>query len=61
MAVQQMTSRLKTATDATKLQTALARMDEGAAQVPAEMKPVLEIVKKKMQARLAELEASKKN
>ena len=60
-AVQQMTSRLKTASDPAKLQAALARMDEGAAQVPAEMKPVLEIVKKKMQARLAELEGGKKN
>jgi len=60
-AVQQMAGRLKTATDATKLQAALARMDEGMAQAPAEMKPVLEVVKKKMQARIAELEASKKN
>jgi len=61
MAVQQMAGRLKTATDPEKLKTALARMDEGAAQVPAEMKPVLEVVKKKMQARIAELETSKKN
>jgi hypothetical protein len=36
-------------------------MDQGLAQAPAEMKPVLEIVKKKVQARLAELEAAKKN
>jgi len=57
--VQQMTGRLKTASDPAKLQAALARMDEGLAQAPAEMKPVLEIVKKKMQARIAELEASK--
>ena len=56
-----MTSRLKTASDPAKLQAALARMDEGAAQLPAEMKPVLEVVKKKMQARVAELEAGKKN
>jgi len=59
-AVQQMTARLKTATDAAKLKAALARMDEGASQAPPEMKSVLEIVKKKMQARIAELEAEKK-
>jgi len=58
-AVKQMTGRLKTASDPAKLQAALARMDDSLAQVPAEMKPVLEIVKKKMQARIAELEASK--
>jgi predicted Zn-dependent peptidase len=57
--VQQMTSRLKTATDAAKLQAALGRMDESAAQIPAEMRPALEVVKKKMQARIAELEAAK--
>ena len=59
-AVAQMTSRLKTAKDPAKLQAALARMEEGLAQAPAEMKPVMELVKKKMQARIAELEASKK-
>ena len=59
-AVQQMTTRLKTATDAAKLKAALARMDEGLGQAPEEMKPVLGIVKKKMQARIAELEATKK-
>lgn len=59
-AVQQMVSRLKTASDPAKLQAALARMDEGAAQAPAEMKPVLDVVKKKLQARIAELENSKK-
>ena len=59
-AVQQMTSRLKTAKDPAKLQAALARMDEGLAQAPPEMKAALEVVKKKMQARIAELEATKK-
>jgi len=59
--IQQMTAKLKTASDPAKLQAALTRMDEGLAQAPAEMKPVLEIVKKKTQARIAELEASKKN
>jgi hypothetical protein len=61
MAVQQMAGRLKTASDPAKLQAALSQMDQGLAQAPAEMKPVLEIVKKKVQARLAELEAAKKN
>ena len=58
--VQQMTARLKTATDPAKLKTTLAKMEESASQVPAEMKPVLEVVKKKVQARIAELEAAKK-
>ena len=58
--VQQMTARLKTATDPAKLKTALARMEENLGQAPEEMKPVLAIVKKKMEARIAELEAAKK-
>ena len=43
-----------------KLKTALARMEENLGQAPEEMKPVLAIVKKKMEARIAELEAAKK-
>ena len=39
---------------------ALAKMEENAGQVPEEMKPVLAIVKKKEEARIAELEAAKK-
>ena len=46
---------IKTATDATKLKTNLAKMEENAAQVPAEMNPILDVVKKKVQARIAEL------
>ena len=59
-AVQQTAAKLKTATDATKLKAGLAKMDENAAQAPAEMKPVTEVIKKKIEARIAELEAAKK-
>jgi len=59
-AVQQMTARLKTATDPAKLKATLAKMEESAGQMPEEMKPVLGVVKKKVEARIAELEATKK-
>ena len=55
--LKQMTTRLKAETDAAKLHAALAKMEGQAAQAPAEMKSFLEVVKKKMQARIAELEA----
>ena len=59
MIVTQTMAKLKTVTDAVKLKANLAKMDETASQVPAEMKPVIEVIKKKMQARIAELEATK--
>jgi len=55
-----MLTRLKDAKDVPKLREGLAKMDENAAQAPAEMKPLLEIMKKKMQARIAELESAAK-
>jgi predicted Zn-dependent peptidase len=58
--VQQMTARLKTAADPAKLKATLTRLEEGLGQAPEEMKAVLAIVKKKVQARIAELEAAKK-
>jgi len=59
-AVQQMTARLKTASDPAKLKATLTRMEENAGQVPEEMKPVFAVVKKKVEAKIAELEAAKK-
>lgn len=47
-------------TDAAKLREALEGMDEQAAQVPPQMKPVLDFLRKKMEARLAELEKAGK-
>ena len=58
MAVSQTVAKLKTATDATKLKAGLAKMEESAGQVPAEMKPVIEVLRKKMLERIAELEAA---
>jgi predicted Zn-dependent peptidase len=52
----QLVSRLKAETDAAKLRQGLARMEQNAAQAPAEMKTVLDLVKKKIQERITELE-----
>ena len=49
-------ARLKSETDPAKLRDGLAKMEANAAQAPAEMKPVLEVMKKAMQARITELE-----
>ena len=57
--VKQATGQLKSITDPARLKAGLGRMDENMAQAPAELKPALEIIKKKMLARIAELEASK--
>jgi predicted Zn-dependent peptidase len=45
--------------DAAKLKEGLAQLEQQAAQVPPQMAPVLDYLKKKMNARLAELEAAK--
>ena len=58
--VQQSAAKLKTATDPAKLKAGLARVDEGIAQAPDEMKPALVVLKKKIEVRIAELEATKK-
>jgi hypothetical protein len=55
--VKQMLPRLQAETDAAKLHAGLAQLEGQAAQAPAPMKAFLEVVKKKMQARIAELEA----
>ena len=49
-------ARLKSETDPAKLRDGLSKMEANAAQAPAEMKPVLDVMKKAMQARITELE-----
>ncbi len=58
--VKQALGRVAQAKDAAQLQQMLTRMEAMGAQVPAEMKPGLDYVKAKIQARLAELDAAKK-
>jgi predicted Zn-dependent peptidase len=45
--------------DAAKLKEGLAQLEQQAAQVPPQMAPVMDYLKKKMNARLAELEGGK--
>jgi predicted Zn-dependent peptidase len=58
--VKQTTAKLASATDATKLQASLARMEANLAKATEELKPALAVVKKKVEARITELEAAKK-
>jgi len=58
--VKQATAKLAGATDAAKLKANLAKMDENAAKALDEVKPALAAIKKKVEARIAELEAAKK-
>jgi predicted Zn-dependent peptidase len=58
--VKQTASRLKSATDAAKLKEGLARMTAGIEQAPPEVRPAVEVIMKKIQARIAELEAAHK-
>lgn len=53
---QAMAKRIQAEPDAARLRGQLNQIEAQAAQVPAEMKPVIEYVKKQLQARLAELE-----
>ena len=55
-----MLGRIAQAKDAATLRQMLERIDGGAAQMPEAMKPGLELVKKRIQARLAELEGAQK-
>jgi predicted Zn-dependent peptidase len=59
MARQQI-ARIKAETDPAKLREGLAQMEEAKSQVPPEMKPVLELIVKRAQERLAALEGQKK-
>ncbi|MEY4387522.1 MAG: hypothetical protein RLY20_2805 [Verrucomicrobiota bacterium] len=56
----QATAKFKTASDAAKFKEGLARLEANVTQAQEGMKPVLNYIKKKMEARLAELEAAKK-
>jgi predicted Zn-dependent peptidase len=59
MARQQI-ARIKAETDPAKLREGLAQMEEAQSQVPPEMKPVLDLIVKRAQERLAALEGQKK-
>jgi hypothetical protein len=59
MARQQI-ARIKAETDPAKLREGLAQMEEAKGQVPPEMKPVLDLIVKRAQERLAALEGQKK-
>jgi len=52
----QILARLKGETDANQLKQRLAKLEETTAQAPAESKPMLDWMKKKVQERIAELE-----
>ena len=55
-AAEQMLKQLKGATDAAKLKERLDRLNAQAGQAPAEMKPLLDLFKKKLTERIAELD-----
>jgi predicted Zn-dependent peptidase len=56
----QMLARLKGEKDAGALRQALAQMESAGGSAPAEAKPMLEYMKKQLQARIAELDAAAK-
>ena len=58
--VKGMIARLKSEKDVARLKQGLAKLEESSAQAPAEAKAVMDLMKKKMQARIAELEAAAK-
>ena len=59
--VKQALSRIAASNDPAQLQQMLTRMESMSAQVPDNMKPGLDYVKSKIQARLAELDANANN
>jgi hypothetical protein len=52
----QMAAQLAQMTDADELGQALAAMEQQAGQVPPQMKPMFEYLKRRIQARLAEVQ-----
>jgi predicted Zn-dependent peptidase len=56
--VKQAISRLQTIKDPSQIQQMLGQMDQMGAQMPAEMKPAIDYIKSKAQARLDELAAA---
>jgi hypothetical protein len=57
--VRQLSQRLQTAKDAEELRQMLAGIESHAGSSPPEMKPAIDVVKKKIQARIDELEKAK--
>jgi predicted Zn-dependent peptidase len=57
--VRQVTQRLQTVEDPERLRQMLGQMESQSAGAPAEMKPAMEIIRKKVQARIDELEKAK--
>jgi predicted Zn-dependent peptidase len=57
--VKQTVARLKTVKDVARLKEVQDKMNEGLTQAPPEMKPALEVMIKKVQARINELQSSK--
>ena len=57
--VRQLTQRLATANDPERLRQMLSQMDSQSAGAPPEMKPAMEVIRKKVQARIDELEKAK--
>jgi hypothetical protein len=58
--VKQQLAQIQKETDPAKLKEGIARMNEAAGQVPPEMKPVIDLLLKRAQERLAALEGQKK-
>ena len=57
--VRQLSQRLQSADDPDKLRQMLAQIESQAAGAPPEAKPAIEVVKKKIQRRIDELEKAK--
>ena len=58
--VKQALSQLKAETDAAKIRTRLDQMRAQADQVPPQMKPIFDLIAKKAEERIAEIEKGKK-
>lgn len=58
--VRQMLGRIAAATDASQLTQMMTRLDTMGSQAPPEMKPALDLVRAKCEARIAQLNADKK-
>ena len=58
--VRQQLQQIEAETDAAKLREGIAQMTEAQGQVPPEMKPVIELLLKRAQERLAALEGGQK-
>jgi predicted Zn-dependent peptidase len=59
--VRQFSQRLQSANDAEKLRQMLGQMEAQSANAPPDMKPALDVVRKRIQARIDELEKAKGN